>query len=439
MAEEDKNKINGKMDGVGEEHQDEQLKAQQESLNVEQEDPASKSLGDALKVSFAILKIIIVVIVVLFLVSGIFEVSEDERAIVLQFGKIRGKGDDRILKPGLQYAWPEPINEIIKIPVTKVLTVPIESFWYYQTAKEKMGEQGRVPETLVPTRDGYCLTRGEDIESMGGNDYNIVHSKWQLSYRIEDPEGFFRNMYYRSLGPGEELIDAIEDSVEPVIKSLFEDSVVTVMVNYSIEEAITAKADIGRDIRGLVQEKLDEIDSGITVVSVQATENITWPRQVDDAFENLIRARQNREQTEREAKGYAQKILSEVGGYEEVDEILAVLKDPEATEAEKQVQFNKLSGEAHQIIAEAKRYRTEVVEDAQANAKYLQALLEEYRRRPGLLVEKLYQDKVEEVLANVEEIITVESGAEGKSREVRVLINRNPEAGGTEETDKQEN
>ena len=89
----------------------------QDFLEAGRLDTAGKSLSDALHLSFTILKVIMVVLVILFLTSGIFRVQEDENALVLQFGKIRGNvSENRVPKPGLHWAWPEPISEIITIP-----------------------------------------------------------------------------------------------------------------------------------------------------------------------------------------------------------------------------------------------------------------------------------------------------------------------------------
>ena len=82
-------------------------------------DVAGRSLFEALRVSFIILKVIMIVLVVLFLDSGFRTVGSDEQALVLRFGKIRGVGDQRVLGPGLHWVFPYPIDTIVKIPVEK--------------------------------------------------------------------------------------------------------------------------------------------------------------------------------------------------------------------------------------------------------------------------------------------------------------------------------
>ncbi|GAI23331.1 unnamed protein product, partial [marine sediment metagenome] len=150
-------------------------------------------------------------------------VESDEQALVLTFGKIRGIGEDRLLKPGLRWAWPYPLQEVVKIPVTKKVNLPIDTFWYI--------ERRNVPGELDPRYEGYCITRGEKqgqgaIES-GGNDYNIIHSKWQLTYQIDDAESFFKNVYTDDVQPGQSYSDIIAQSTSPLLKSLISDSIVT--------------------------------------------------------------------------------------------------------------------------------------------------------------------------------------------------------------------
>ena len=152
-------------------------------------DPAAKSLTNALTVSFSILKIIMVILVVLFVLSGVFKVESYEQAIVLRFGKIRGEP----VGPGFSFGFPSPIDEVIKIPVKEAQTLAIDSLWYFQTKEEKLGGAERQPgKTLKPNIDGYCLTRNDSLVGEAGMDYNIVHSKWVLTYRIDFPERFFQ-------------------------------------------------------------------------------------------------------------------------------------------------------------------------------------------------------------------------------------------------------
>ena len=99
----------------------------------EEFDAASKSLSEALRISFVILKVIMVILIIAFLASGFVTVDPDEQAIVLRFGKIREAG---LLDPGPHWVFPYPIDEVIKIPVKTKVPLSVESFWYFQTKQD---------------------------------------------------------------------------------------------------------------------------------------------------------------------------------------------------------------------------------------------------------------------------------------------------------------
>ncbi len=393
-------------------------------------DAAGKSLSEALRLSFIILKVIMVVLVVLFLASGFKTVGSDEQALVLRFGKIRGEREDRILTPGLHWVFPYPIDEIVRIPVEKKVNLVVNSFWYYDNPLQKT----RVAPTLDPIRDGYCITRSEkQTEFAGGSsgsDYNILHCKWQLTYQVKDPElknpeRFFKNTYVKDVKPGEIYFDVMKESITPLLKSLFEDAVVTAMVNYTIDEAMFEQVGkVTEHVKQLLQEKLDKIEGGIIIESVQLT-NITWPRQVNEAFEALISASQDSQKSIDEARTYAQKTLNEAAG-PVAEELLEALENENLNEQEKELLWKQLAGTAQEKIADARAYRTKVVETARANAEYLQQILPEYRKRPKLVLQEIYQDAIEEVLNNVDEKVIIQPTQGTKGNEIWMQLSRDP-------------
>lgn len=383
-------------------------------------DAGSKSLADALRISFAVLKIIMVVLVILFFSSGVFTVAPDERAMVLRFGKIRGETtEQRILESGLHWAIPYPVEEVIKLPARNtILRAEIDSFWY--------DEMNKFPSrSLDPILEGYCITRNDTVADLkeGDSDYNIVHSRWLLTYRISDCEMFYKNVYVKTPDAGQTLIDVIPKSVEPFLKAVASESIVVTMVNYSIDEAIKSDSRISKEAEKLLQQKLDAMNCGIEVDSMQLTA-VIWPKQLDDSFVASIKASNEADRMIREARGYAESKTNEAGGRELINAILS----PDIEGKQREYYWNNASGTVQQIIAEAKAYRTKVVESAKANADYLQKLLPEYRKRPKLVLQKIYQDAIEEVLSNMQETIIAQPSSGAKNREFRVMINRDPSA-----------
>jgi len=403
-------------------------------------DAASRSLSEALRISFIILKIIMIVLVVLFLVSGFETVDSDEQALVLRFGKIRGVGEGRILKPRARPYWvfPYPLEEIVKIPVKKIVSLDIRSFWYYQSEEELLAEsQGKTKptriRTLDPITDGYCLTRSEKqtdaLSASDSSDYNIIHSKWQLRYRIKDPEQFFRNVFVKNLKPGDVYFDIMAESITPLLKNLLEDAVVTAMVNYTIDEAIKSQDRIPKHVKRLLNEKLDNMKSGetknmcgIEIESVLLAD-ITWPRQVNDAFRAAHNASSDSRTAVSNATTYAQNKLNEAAG-PVAEQLYAALKNATNVAGEVvEALWAQVAGDAQQRIFDAMEYRTKVVAAAKANADYFRSLLPEYRKRPDIVVQSIYRDAIEAVFSNAEEKFIVEP-TEGE--EIRILVSRNP-------------
>jgi regulator of protease activity HflC (stomatin/prohibitin superfamily) len=399
----------------------------------EELDAAGKYLSEALRISFITLKIIMIVLVVVFFASGFRTVGPDEQALVLHFGRIRGAGDKRLLGPGPHWVFPYPIEEIVKIPVGKKVNLAIDAFWYFQHPSELLPpgprDRSRPGKTLDPVRDGYCITRGEQQSQQAiggvGNDYSIVHTKWQVIYQIDNPELFFRNVSVGNVKPGQAYFDVMAESIRPLLESVVADAIVTAMVNYTMDEAISSRDRIPRHVRSLVQKKLDDLGTGIEILPIQLTKS-EWPRQVDPAFQQSIRASQSSQAAISEARTYANTTLSEAAG-PLAEELFAALKGKDISEEQERFLWDNVAGTAQEKIAQARAYRTQVVETAKANADYLQKILPEFRKRPQLVVQRIYLDAIEQVLDNADEIFVIQPAEGTKGAEIRVMVNRNPE------------
>lgn len=404
----------------------------QADLALDKMDTADKSLADALRISFVILKVIMIIVVIAFFASGFQTIGPDEQGLVLRFGKIQTVGADGgvTLGEGLKWVFPYPIDELIKIPVENRINLPVNSFWYYMTPQQVLNPEllkRRPPgQTLKPEQDGYCLTRGEteidDAEGVvGGNDYNIVHSRWQMTYKISDAKLFFTNVFVRDLKPGEEFVDLIKKDVRPLLLSCFEEAVVTAMVQYSIDEALESTG-LARDVKALVQARLDSIECGVSVQNVTLNE-IAVPRQVETAFDAFIVASQEAKAQVNQAQTLADTTLTKTGGGVAL-ELATALREPSRTDLE--ALWGRLAGEAQEIMASANAYRTSVVAEAEATADYFNRLLPAYRKHPQLVVKNLYLDTVQRVLDGVDEKFVMQAKAEDQARELRIHLNRDP-------------
>jgi regulator of protease activity HflC (stomatin/prohibitin superfamily) len=397
-------------------------------------DTAGRSLSDALRISFFILKLIMAALIIFVLISGFQTIGSDEAGIVLRFGKIRGEGENRILTSRSWPYWiyPYPVEQLVKIPVEKNVTLHIDSFWYFQTEQEKLSKERRAKmpnQPLQPVMDGYNLVRGEERSSRfskeGEGDYNIVHTKWTLEYHISNPEKFFKNVLVEDVKSGQIYFDVMKDSVKPMLTDIVESSAVTALVHYSIDEVKYEKiSTVTSAIKSLIQQKLDKIESGIKVISLNFDES-TWPLQVDSAFQAYLSASLMKKEQITKAQTDAQKRLNESGGVV-TERLLAAIKDANTPGEELEGLWAQLAGKSQDILAQATAYRTTVVKNAESSANYLEQILPEYRKRPELIIHDVYMTAMEQILQRADEKIILQPVKSDKGNEVRVFINRNP-------------
>src|SRR5690606_19984927 len=132
--------------------------------------------------------------------------------------------------------------------------------------------------------------------------------------------------------------------------------------------------------RTLVQEALDRYDAGIRVVQV-AIQDVQPPEEVQGAFADAIRAREDEQRLINEARAYHNEVL------------------PQA------------AGQAARIVEEAEGYRARVVAEAEGEAARFLSLLAEYKKAPGVTRERLYLETMEEILGRTNKaLIDVEGG-----------------------------
>jgi membrane protease subunit HflK len=336
-------------------------------LNAREWDPASESLAEALKLSLRILKWIMALLIILFLGSGIFMVEQHEVAMVLRFGKIQGTMADRILKPGLHWTWPYPLSEVVKLPMGRVHTMKLDGFWYREPLVASKGNQEKIPDTLDPETEGYCLTA----------DANIIHSQWQVRYTISDAY----------------LYLAKSNDPQTLLQNIVEETIVEAMAGFPIHDALGRSDDLRRLLHLKLQDKLNYLELGMEIQGLDIIQ-IAPARQTKDAFESVLRAEREQEKKIEEGKNYRTQLL------------------------------NKAQAEASTLVAQANNYALEIQKEAESDARYFAMLCEEYRRHPEIFKEERYQKIAEEIHDKVQELFILH---EQQQRELRIQLNRNPE------------
>jgi membrane protease subunit HflK len=262
------------------------------------------------------------VVVVVWALMGLYQVDEQERGVVLRFGKYY-----ETVQPGLQWN-PPLIDEVTTVNTTKVRAAAFR-------------------------------------ETMLTQDENIVEVRMSVQYVIDDPLSFVLKVR----DPESSLQQAAQSALRHVVGDARMDMVLT-----------EGRAQIGFDAQERLQRYTNSYQTGIRVVKVNIDESKP-PGQVQAAFDDVIKAREDEERLKNEAQAYANGIV------------------PEAR------------GRAQRVTEEAAAYREQVVANADGEAERFTKLLTEYTKAPEVTRQRLYLDALQQVYSNTNKVmVDVEGG-----------------------------
>jgi len=263
------------------------------------------------------------VLFVIWLASGIYIVGPAERGVELRFGAYA-----KITDPGPHWRIPYPVDEVRKVNVDE-----ISSF----------------------THKAAMLTKDE----------NIVDVELTVQSRIQDAADFL----FQDQSPEKTLRDATETVVRKTIGGSRLDFILT-----------EGRSAVAATIRERAQGLVNQYKTGLEITSVNM-QPAKPPEQVKEAFDDAIKAREDKERLENKAEAYANEIL------------------PQAR------------GEAARVLADAKAYRDKVVAGAEGETSRFLAILNEYRKAPEVTRERLYLETMEQVLGGSNKVLLdVEEG-----------------------------
>ena len=304
---------------------DEALKKLQEKLGGMfggSKGSGGSSGGGGIAFSGTLLGVIAIGALIVWGLMGFYQIDQQERAVVLRFGKYHDT-----VQPGLQWN-PPLIDEVIKVNTTKVRAASLR-------------------------------------EIMLTQDENIVEVRLSVQYVINDPKKFVLQVR----DPERSLQHAAQSALRHVVGGNSMDLVLT-----------EGRAKIGLDVDDRLQEYLDLYETGILVSKVNVDESKP-PTQVQEAFDDVIKAREDEERVKNEAQAYANAVV------------------PEAR------------GSAQRQIEEASAYKEEVIANAEGEADRFNKLLAEYEKAPQVTRERLYLDALQGVYSNTNKVmVDVEGG-----------------------------
>lgn len=350
-------------------------------------DSGSQALAEALRSSFGIVKFVMALLFVLFLASGFFTVGPQEKAILLRFGKAVGEGEKVLLGPGLHLAWPYPIDEVIKIPITEIQKVTAKGSWFFQTPEqEALGEDPAAGASLNPAMDGYAITA----------DGNIVHTKATLSYRIEDPE---HCVFDFATGTNQTFSLA---GVSNAVLNVLDNALVHTAAHYKVDDLLLNdrvgfEEAVQRRVARLVQEQ------NLGVIVDRCSVESRSPRQLKQAFDNVSIASQKRDTVTSAARSEASQTLG------------------------------RATSDAVGRINAAETARTRMVDEINSEAARFKDLLPRYQGNPDLFVQQRLVETMGRVFASAQDKMFLPTRADGKPVELRLLLSREPPKPKTDE------
>ena len=256
--------------------------------------------------------IVVAIIVIAYGYLGLYQLDQSERGVVLRFGKLQ----EQVLLPGLNWR-PPLIDTVIVVNTTRVNS---------------------------HDHDSLMLTEDE----------NIVDVALTVQYQVGDPKSYITEIRE----PESALAHATESALRHVVGSSSMDQVIT-----------EGRAEIALEVQSRLQTYLDRYRSGLNVAKVNIDRSGP-PRQVQDAFDDVQKAKEDEVRLRNEANAYAEKVV------------------PEAR------------GDARKQLEEANAYRDQVIAEAKGEAERFKKLLTEYRLAEEVTRDRLYIDALESVLSN---------------------------------------
>lgn len=349
------------------------------SDNESHSDSGVKSLVNSLRVTFVFLIILIAgLLIYFFTVRGFFQVDQREAVVVLRFGRYVDTYTD-----GWFWFVPYPVTRTIRIP-TSPMTFEIS----FQPAKSLDNRQA---EELTPGNDVYMLT----------GDANIIHSSWSITYRISDPERYFRTIYSAgdySLINEERGISADWRGPFEFLADRFAQVLLEVTSQHLVDSILygDAKSQYIGEMERRFQENIFNSNCGIEISNVILRE-VTVPSQTKTAFDELAAAANQNESMRSQAHKEALETV------------------------------NEAEAKAREIRSQAEIYRYQIVSELKSRSFYFESIANEFKKNPAIASE-LYFATLKRAFGALDENFIMGTSTPTESKQLRLKINPEPRA-----------
>lgn len=363
-------------------------------------DPANQSLADALRLSFRVLQAVIVVLIVLFLASGLKTVEDGQSGVRTLWGEIKEP-----LSPGLKFSWaPYPFGEFFTF---KAENRNVSLGEYFSMASNgrpfaTMLEQSDVSSPPNPARDGYIITRDSDF----------AHLDLSAKYEIDQPTEFVHRV---------NDADSKRDADE-LVRMALRKAAVHVVGGMSVAEvAEPARVpELKENIRLRAQAALDEIKSGIRIVDItnaQGSAPLAIQKMESGVMESNVAAGDLVENARKESAQTLQNIAG--SGYKQVTDLIDQYEVALDTGDEKRstellaainaaLESNDVTGEVSDIINRARSYKDTIESTLGNEYRRFAGLLPAFKQNPQLVVRQQWLEAYKFVVGRVDtEIVYV--------------------------------
>lgn len=273
--------------------------------------------------------ILVALVLAVWLASGFYIVDEGRRGVVTRFGKYT-----ETTLPGPRWHLPFPVETVELVDFSQVKTIEIG---YRNTPKNKV------------EREALSLT----------DDENIIDIQFAVQYNLKSAEAYLFNVRR----PDQTVAFVAETAMREVIGKA--------KMDFALYEG---REQIAKSAEKLMQEMLDRYGTGIYVQKV-TLQNVQPPDKVQAAFDDAVKAGQDRERFRNEGQAYANDVVP------------------------------RARGNASRLLEEANGYQAEVVQKAEGDASRFRQILVEYSKAPGVTRERLYLDMMQTVVGGSSKVL----------------------------------
>jgi membrane protease subunit HflK len=271
------------------------------------------------------------VVLAIWLSTGFFIVQEGQQAVITQFGRYHAT-----VGAGFNWRLPYPFQRQELVFVTQIRSVDVG-------------------------RDNIVKSTGLRESAMLTEDENILEIKFAVQYRLTDARAYL----FETKNPTDTVVQAAETAVREVVGKM------------KMDAAMSEERDqIGPRIRTIMQAILDQYKVGVEVVGINLQQGgVRPPEQVQAAFDDVLKAGQERERAKNEAEAYANDVV------------------PRAV------------GAASRLKQEADGYKARIVAQAEGDAQRFKSLVGEYQKAPQVMRDRLYIDAMQQIYSNTTKVL----------------------------------